>query len=146
MTKQEVLIILSSKLEPLGEVILDGGSFAQVMLNRLGEERLEKDLVEWQVLGLPVVQHEEKSGLEIGFVARVNLKSPQYAQAFRLWLQNRGMMSLTLPATALPAWHLLEQLPFLPRERLELCAHLRDLKTEEQSKWIKVLEKLAQQV
>ena len=71
------------------------------------------------------------------------MRDPAFMQALRSWLTERGYLTLTIPESALSAWHALCDMEMDPAERFVLGAGLRQMPENEIALWQSSLQKIA---
>ncbi|MFH1077928.1 MAG: hypothetical protein V1745_01425 [Patescibacteria group bacterium] len=112
-----------------GEIESHGGAFRHAMLSEAGERRLEPNLREWQVRGVPVLREVARPNVPghptVYFQERVQVREQHFLQAARLWFENHGIAAVTVNRDVLRCWSYIAQLPLQPRERFLLLISLR---------------------
>ena len=149
MTKiKDHIILFSSKLTPLGEVLCDGGAYDNVLLNQAGENELGSNFSDWRIQGLPTLVPEEGMGKKATLIVaeRIQFRSPLFKAALLSWLDLHGYQFLIFSNETIQVWHLIDQLPLRSQEKYLLSLGIRDLKKSEINSWISSLQKIHQNV
>ncbi|MBU2566037.1 hypothetical protein KKG46_00575 [Patescibacteria group bacterium] len=145
---KEHIIIFSSKLTPLGEVICDQGTYGNVILNQAGEIELGHNFADWRVTGLPTLVPQTAMGKKATLIVaeRIQIHSPLFKAALLSWFDLHGYQYLAFNNQSVKIWHLIDQLPLRSQEKYLLSLGIRDLKQSEVNSWIVSLEKIHQNV
>lgn len=133
------LILLDTAYALLGEVMLDSGALANVMLTDTGEKRIGAAVREWQTRGVPV--QRELFGTKrhpndiVFFQERVQPRDRKFGEALLQWAEDQHLIAVQLSSPAMDCWNKVLRLPFEPEERLAILRVLSKTDAAQLSPW-----------
>ena len=118
----DAIILLDASYALLGEVMLDSGALANVMLTATGETAIGAAVREWQTRGVPV--RRELFGTKahpndvVFFQERAQPRDRKFGEALAEWAEDRRLIAVWLSAPAMDCWNKVLRLTFEPPERV----------------------------
>lgn len=134
-----LILLLDASYALLGEVALDSGALANVMLTDTGEERIGAQVRAWQTRGVPARRElfgtKQHPNDVIFFQERVQPRDRKFGEALLQWAEDQRVMAVRLSSSAMDCWNKVLRLPFLPQERLAILMALSKTDAAQLSPW-----------
>ncbi len=135
----DAIILLDASYALLGEVMLDSGALANVMLTATGETAIGAAVREWQTRGVPV--RRELFGTKahpndvVFFQERAQPRDRKFGEALAEWAEDRRLIAVRLSAPAMDCWNKVLRLPFEPPERVAVLMAMSKTDPAQLSPW-----------